>query len=217
MDKLKLWILVKVPILAALLASTSAGAADIPGYPDSVTQYDPREVALLPTYCKFTQLFRDELHADPAEVARWYDVMGPPFHAMHHYCWGLMKTNRALLLARTQQVRTYNLASSLDEFNYVIKNSPPDFVMLPEIHTKKGENLLRLGRTALGIAELERAIQLKPDYWPPYAAISDHYKKKGDEAKAREWLEKALAFAPDAKGLQTRMAELQGGKPKPDR
>ena len=50
-------------------------------------------------------------HADPAEVKRWYDVMGPAFHALHHYCWGLMKTNRALLLARTQQVRTYYLAS----------------------------------------------------------------------------------------------------------
>ena len=74
--------------------------------------------------------------------------------------------------------------------------------MLPEIHTKKGENLMRLGRTALAIAELERAIQLKPDYWPPYAYISDYYKKKGDTAKAREWLGKALAFAPDAKGLR---------------
>jgi tetratricopeptide (TPR) repeat protein len=109
-------------------------------------------------------------------------------------------------------MRTFYLASSIDEFNFVIRSAPPDFVMLPEIHTKKGENLMRLGRTAPALAELERAIQLKPDYWPPYAAISDFHKKNGDAAKAREWLEKALAFAPDAKGLQNRMAELQRSK-----
>lgn len=199
---------VKVSILAVLLASSTAWAADIPGYPDSVEAYDAREVALLPKYCKFTQLFRDELHADPEEVKRWYEIMGPAFHAMHHYCWGLMKTNRALLLATTQQVRTFNLSSAIDEFNYVIRSSPPDFVMLPEIYTKKGENLMRLGKTSLGIADFERAIRLKADYWPPYAALSDHYKKRGDIAKASEWLDKALAFAPNAKGLQARRAEL---------
>lgn len=207
-----------VSILAAFLAGSASWAAEmIPGYPDNVEAYDPREVALLPKYCKFTQLFRDEFRADPEEVKRWYEIMGPAFHAMHHYCWGLMKTNRALLLATTKQVRMFNLSSAIDEFNYVIRSSPPNFVMLPEILTKKGENLIRLGRPALGITELERAIQLKPDYWPPYAALSDHYKKRGDIATAREFLDKGLALAPDAKGLRTRRTELERGTPKPER
>ena len=44
-------------LAALLLASAQAGAAFIPGYPDSVEAYDPRDVALLPRYCKSTQLF----------------------------------------------------------------------------------------------------------------------------------------------------------------
>src|SRR5206468_1439919 len=104
-----------------------------------------------------------------------YDLMGPGFHAMHHYCNGLIDTNRAMLLATSARVRTFYLGASITEFDYVIRNSPPDFIMLPEILTKKGENLLRLGNIALGIPTLEQAMQAKPDYWPPYAAMSDHY------------------------------------------
>ena len=67
-----------------------------PGYPASVTAYDPREVAMLPRYCAYTQSFRDHVPGgnNPAEIQRWYSILGETFHAMHHYCFGLMKTNR---------------------------------------------------------------------------------------------------------------------------
>ena len=45
--------------------------------------------------------------------------------------------------------------------------------MPPEIFTKKGENLLRLDKTTQGIAELQRAIEMKSDYWPPRALSDD--------------------------------------------
>jgi len=144
-----------------------------------------------------------------------YELMGPGFNAMHHYCWGLMKTNRGLLLARNQQARTFYLESSVIEFDYVLRNSPEDFVMAPEVLTKKGENLIRLGQKALGVQSLERAIVLKEDYWPPYAVLSDYYKQTGDAAKAHELLEKALTFAPDAKALTRRLEELENTKKKP--
>jgi tetratricopeptide (TPR) repeat protein len=73
---------------------------------------------------------------------------------------------------------------------------------------KKGENLIRLGRGPSGIKELLRAAELKPDYWPPYAAISDYYKKNGDLKDAREVLEKGLSASPDAKALKERLANL---------
>jgi len=133
---------------------------------------------------------------------------------MHHYCWGLMKTNRAILLVRTQQMRNFYLGSSIAEFNYVIRNALPDFKLLPEILTKKGENLIRLDRGPQGIVELQRAIELKPDYWPPYAAMSDYYTKIGDLAKAREWLEEGLSASPNTKALMRRMAEIDGAKDK---
>jgi tetratricopeptide (TPR) repeat protein len=185
----------------------------IPGYPDDVRYaFDSREVAMLPNYCKYTQLFRDGVPGgnNKAEIDKWYRIMGHTFHAMHHYCWGLMKTNRALLLARNQQTRTFYLRSGIDEFDYVLRRAPPDFVMLPEILTKKGENLIKLGYGEKGVMELQSAIAAKQDYWPPYADLSDYYKGKGDVGKARDILEKALTFAPDEKALTRRLGELGG-------
>jgi len=169
---------------------------------------------MVPRYCMYTQPYRARIPGSSGEVNRWYSVMGPTFHAMHHYCWGLMNTNRALFLVKTRTARVFYLNASISEFDYVIQRAKPDFVMLPEIHMKKGENLIRLGRGPQGIQELERAIELKPDYWPPYAVMSDYYKAAGDIKKAREVLEKALSYSPDAKGLKTRLEKLEKAKVK---
>ena len=207
---------IRFAIFASVSFAFAAGAlaGDIPGYPDDVTGYDPREVALLPSFCPYTLEFRSHVPGgnNKAEMDRWYATMGPGFHAMHHYCWGLMRTNRALLLARTPQSRRFYLNASIAEFDYVIERVQPDFIMLPEILTRKGQNLIRLGKNREGLEQLERAIELKPDYWPPYAALSDYYRNQGDLAKAREFLEKALAIAPDAKALTARLAELDSAK-----
>jgi hypothetical protein len=181
-----------------------------PGYPADVTAYDPREVAGLPRYCAYTQLFRDRVPGgnNPAEIQRWYSVLGETFHAMHHYCFGLMKTNRGLILARDEQWRRFYLNDAIAEFDYVIERAPPDYVLLPEIFMKKGENLIHLGKGPLGTVQLLRAIESKPTYWPPYAVLSDYYKKAGDLKNAREVLEKGLSASPDAKALKERLANL---------
>jgi tetratricopeptide (TPR) repeat protein len=175
-------------------------------------------MALLPQYCKYTPTYREHVPGgnNKAEIEKWETIMGPRrdapgplFNAMHHYCNAIIKTNRALLLARSEQVRKFYLDSSIVEFDYVLERAPASFVLLPEILTKKGENLLRLGKGAPGVLELEHAIDLKSDYWPPYAALSDYYKESGDLAKARQFLQTALNFAPDAKPLQRRVSELQ--------
>ena len=196
-----------------LWSGTSAFAQMAPGYPDSVEAYDTREVALLPPFCKHTQLFRRQVPggSNVDEIQRWTAVMGPTFETMHHYCWGLMKTHRALYLVRERQARQFYLSDSIGEFDYVITRAPEDFILLPEVLTKKGENLVRLGKGPVGVAQFERAMELKPDYWPPYAYMSDYFKDAGDPKKAREILEKGLSNAPDAKALQRRLAELESG------
>jgi len=130
-------------------AGMPAYGQGIPGYSDDMRYaYDLREIALLPRYCIHTQLFRDNVPGgnNLEEIKRWSSILGGSFANLHHYCWGLMKTNRAILLVRTQQFRTYYLSESIGEFDYVIERAPPDFKLLPEILTKKGENLIRLGR-----------------------------------------------------------------------
>lgn len=197
-------------LVALLLAAGAAAAQDIPGYPEHVTAYDPREVAMLPPFCPHTQLFRDRVPGgnDPDAIQRWQSVFGNMYLHMHHYCWGLMHMHRAKVLARDERVRRFNFASAIGEFDYVIERARPDFVLLPEILTKRGEALLGLGRAAQAMAEFERAIELKPDYWPPYAQIADHHNSQGDRERARAILQAGLNRSPDAKALRRRLIEL---------
>jgi tetratricopeptide (TPR) repeat protein len=177
-------------------------------------------MALVPRYCIHTQGYRAKVPGggNPAEIERWGALMGKEsFHHMHHYCAGLMETNRALFLSRTRQERAFYLRNAITEFDYVIQRVPEDFRLLPEILTKKGANLIRLGEAPLAIDGLQRAIRLKPDYWPPYAELSDYYRDAGDSRTAREYLEKGLSHSPDAEGLKRRLTELDAvrGKRKP--
>lgn len=199
-----------VPMLLAACAPVAAQG--IPGYPEHVTEYDPREVVMLPEYCKYTQLFRDRVPGgnDREMIQRWHATMGDVFIHMHHYCWGLMHLHRAKVLARDAQARGFNYDSAVREFDYIMERTSRDFPLLPEMLTKKGEALLGRGKAALALAEFERAIELKPDYWPPYALISDHYRANGDLVKARQILEEGLKRSPGVKGLQRRLKELGG-------
>lgn len=194
-----------------------ASAQEVPGYPANFDAYDPREVALLPPYCKYTQVFRERVPggSNVEEGSRWQAILGPTFFAMHHYCWGLMKANRGTLLARSTSAKMAYLSYSIEEFDWVIQRAPEDFLLLPEILTKKGEVLVRLGKGPLAMISFERAAELKPDYWPPYAQMSDFYKSIGDPAKAHELLEQGLAQSPDAAALKRRLAELGKAVAKP--
>lgn len=121
---------------------------------------------------------------------------------------GLENTNRALYFSSTKQDRNFELSQSVREFDYLLQRVSPDFALLSEILTRRGENLLRLEKGPQGILDLNRAIELKPDNWPPYAALSDYYKALGDVASAREWAEKGLSAAPGTKALERGLAEL---------
>jgi tetratricopeptide (TPR) repeat protein len=179
-------------------------------------RYQLSDVPLLPQYCKYAQDFNARVPGAniPTEIQRWYSVLGPTFHHVHHYCYGLVATNRANFEAKNNQERLYNLGRSIREFDYVIERAPRDFPLLPEILTRKGENLIKLRRAPEGVRALEQAIELKPDYWPPYAHISDYYKSLGEIAKARELLQNGLAKAPDTKALKRRLADLDSPRGK---
>jgi len=178
-------------------------------------QYDPKQLAMLPPYCRYTLYYRDNVPGanDPKQVEHWNSLMGAQnFVHLHHYCWGLEDSNQASYFSSTKADRDRALAESVREFDYVLERVSPDFALLPEILTRRGENLLRLGNGPQGLLDLTRAIELKPDHWPPYAAVSDYYKALGDLRSAREWLEKGLAAAPGTRALERRRAALDETK-----
>jgi tetratricopeptide (TPR) repeat protein len=206
----------KVATVAALASALLATMPVDAGY----NYQDPTEVAMLPPYCIYTPTFRT-YHPDgnnPEKMKQWALIMdGKPYvesmmHNMHHYCEGLMDVNYAKFKARTPQERQFRLGVSISQFDYVIRAAPPDFKLLPEFFTKKGESLIATGRGQLAIAEFNRAIELKPDYWPPYAALSDYYRSLGSIKMAREVLEQGLAAAPDISALKRRLTELDTAK-----
>ena len=192
---------------AALLASMHVEAQH---------DFERSLVYMLPVYCKYAPDFNQRNFGghDPTEVQRWRTLMGPTFIHIHHYCYGLMDVNRAVFLAKTREDRMHNYYQSVNEFDYVIERATPDFSLLPEVLTKKGESLIALGRAGEAMFEFERAIKIKPDYSPAYAAASDFYKENGKLGKAREWLAKGLSAAPDASALKRRLAELDKLKDK---
>lgn len=197
-------------LLSGLVTQRAAGQSLIPGYPPEVTAYDAREVGLLPHYCKYTQSFRDRVPGgnDQNRIQYYYATLGDPFHALHHYCWGLMKLNRATFLARDLKVRNFYLTDAIGEFDYVLDRSPDTFVLKPEILTKKGQSLVLLGKGARAVLEFERAMSIKPDYWPPYAHLSDWYRESGETEKARSTLLDGLELSPNVNALKQRLAEL---------
>lgn len=203
----------------ARMAWAIALAGTLAGF-DAAAQreYDPKLLGMLPPYCKYTQVYQQTVPGgnDLTQIERWKSIMGPNnFLHMHHYCWGLEDANRALYFSATKQDRDHQLYQSVSEFDYVIARVAPDFALLPEILTRRGESLLRLGNGPRAILDLNRAIELKPDHWPPYAALSDYYKSLGDLQSARQWAEKGLAAAPGTKALQRRLAELPQPKARP--
>ena len=174
-------------------------------------RFDPSQLPLLPPYCKHAQGYSRVVPGgnEPAQIARWDSAMGKEnFMHMHHYCWALENTNRGLYASRTKHERDSYLGASLTDFDYVIRNVSADFVLLPEILTKRAENLIRIGRGPDAVGDLIRAMELKPDYWPPYAALSDYYKNLGDTGAAKAWLAKGLAASPNAKPLKRRLQKL---------
>jgi hypothetical protein len=140
---------------------------------------------------------------NPAEIERLNRIMGPQnFRHIHHYCRGLFLTASGVYFTRTKLHRDRALAASLGEYDYVIDRVEPSFTLLPEILTKKGESLVLLGQPE-AVQALGRAINLRPDYWPAYAALSDYYRNIGNLKEARQWLQQGLVAAPKRSHLPT--------------
>ena len=171
--------------------------------------YDPKIFAFLPVWCKYTPVWSSsapDLNAE--EHQRWNRLMGPQnFRHLHHYCAGLFLMTRGLYFEKTRAGRDALLARSLGEYDYVIARVEPTFPLIPEILTKKGETLVLLGRPE-AMTPLHQAINLRGDYWPAYAALSDYFGNLGNVDEARQWLQKGLQAAPQSQALARRLAEL---------
>lgn len=172
------------------------------------------EIKLLPPYCPHTIGFAMRTPGDSTEAARqyWRTKIGPGFATLHHYCWGLV----ALMYADRVRLKTLDrrglLNASIREFSYVIKHSPPSFPLHPEIFTRRAVSFGQLGQVREAEKDFAHAIQLKPDYWPAYAYMSDMYRDHGEFERAREVLRQGMDKTGSADGLAIRLKALETSK-----
>ena len=191
-----------------LLACTASAFA---GKPDNVTE---AEMALLPRYCPDTFGFKygDAYTNTSPNAPKWVGMMGKGFWAMHHYCWALINLGRAQKPAVPANLRQATREYAIADMQYIVKNTEPDFIMLPEIYTKIGDVQLSLKHPSEANDAFARARSLKPDYWPAYIGWAEYLRRAGEKARARELVAEGLSYAPQSKTLRSLFTEL-GGDP----
>ena len=134
-------LLITITWLALLLAANGARAQS----PANVTE---GELALLPLFCRDT-LGMPTNHFTPG-FNHWMARVGEGFKSMHHYCWARINMRRIYAPGTDRAFRIGRLGGVVADLFYVIRNSPPDFVMLPEIYSSLAEvELLRQDRKSV--------------------------------------------------------------------
>ena len=180
--------------LAACLALAGPPAA-YANAPENVT---PGEVARLPAFCPDTFSFTRQWAKDSPtpRQAYWQSLVGTTFWAMHHYCWGLIAAHRSMAPGVSPALREHLLYTAIRDLQYVINEAPPDWVLLPELYTRIGDYFERRGRYAEAMESQQKAMSLKADYWPPYAALISLQARLGKRTVAEQVLVEGLTRMP---------------------
>jgi tetratricopeptide (TPR) repeat protein len=194
-------------VLVALAASAALAVAK----PDNVTD---GELALTPPYCPDTMGFKygDAYYNTSPRAGHWVGLMGKNFWSLHHYCWAMINLRRAQMAGVPPMTRKGLLENVVSDCIYVVKNTAPDFVLLPEIHTRIGETQLLLNNTGAAYDSFAQARALKPDYWPAYLRWAEVLVKINQKGEAKKLIAEGLRHAPDAKPLIDEY-RLLGGDP----
>lgn len=198
--------------LCAALAVSAVGSAL--ARPENITA---GELALVPQFCQDVQSINGwtkEKGTRSPRAEHWLSMMGETFWAMHHFCYGLIQRQRSRAPGLTPQMRDFLLREVIDEHKYVIRNSPADFVMRPEIFYRLGEAHAELGEHMQAIDYFEKSNQAKSDYWPAYAGWATSLAKTLRRAEAHEVLNRGLKEIPDNPQLLRLREELQAGAPR---
>jgi tetratricopeptide (TPR) repeat protein len=205
-----------------LLSMLMASIANSIAKPDNITQ---DEMSLTSPFCVDTEAFSGIHQCTTGRTPKshyWERVMGKGFCALHHYCWAqiiLMRANRHNVSA---EVRKRQYGYVINEYYYVIKNSPGDFILLPEIYTRLGQAELHLNNPDKANTAFAKARELKPNYWPAYVHWVNFLIQVGKRADAKALAKIGLENSPDAKVLIEQYQRLGGNlsdiepRPQPD-
>jgi tetratricopeptide (TPR) repeat protein len=164
------------------------------------------DIAVLPPYCR-ARMLNDK---DPS-FKEWNHRLGPDFIHIHHYCFGLYKTNKGnMTLDKGEKEELYT--SAIGEMEYLFAHASPTFKMLPRISYDQGQLYEKRGKTGEAMQAYQKSINLNPKLPMPYAALSDLFKKQKNNKEAILILEQGLKYKPTSKALLKRMEKLTKDK-----
>ena len=199
----------QTPLAACLLSLLAANASA--QSPENITD---GELELVPIYCHDVMGIRygDSNSNTSPRAAHWVSLMGKGFWAMHHYCWARINMHRIYAPGSPPSTRIARLLSVHNDLYYVIKNTGPDFVMLPEIYSTLAEVELLRKNPAAAFDHVETARKLKPSYASPYRIWGNYLASTGKSNEARQFVKTGLEFNPAAPELRELYKRL-GGDP----
>ncbi len=173
--------------------------------------------ALIPAWCRFAMSARKTDNRvnqipDPQLRAKIHALDKSGCNGFHHYCWGLIWANRGYLYnGEDYNLRRSYFAWAISDFQYIFANSEPGNTcsLFPESYTKLGEMKLLIDKPREAESHYREALQLKPDYAPAYAGLSDLYETQGHIDKAVAVLQAGLKVKPTSSALKKKLARLQ--------
>jgi tetratricopeptide (TPR) repeat protein len=168
----------------------------------------PTELASLPQYCKDRLNPAIGANRHNPVARKWFEVFGPNYLDLHHFCFGLNFYNRAVMASGNSRLHNYYLEQSEKNFDYIIRAAKPGFLLLPEALARRGVVELERGSPAAAVRDFRRAIKIKPNYTAAYGKLSDVYVRLGKRKEARAALEKGLAVVPNSRLLRRKLSRL---------
>jgi hypothetical protein len=168
---------------------------------------DENEVNLLPGYCRHSQVFAERF-GNKEQQKLWAAKIGSTFWWIHHYCWGLVHIQRASNARVRPEVRRHNLGKAVAEINFVLERATLDFVLAPELWTRRGETLVKLKDYPGAEQSFRKALDQRKDYWPAYVGLAQAHIDRGDKGSARTVLESGLNAVSEKRMLQRMLRDL---------
>ena len=134
---------------------------------------------------------------------------GSVWRAMHHYCWGKDRLNKAMNI-KDIYIRQMHIKYSIRDFDYVINRASPSFELYPMLLITKGNCLEMLGETAEAFKLYVIALKSQPKYVDTYIALCNLYLNMGYRDKAIAILKKGIKNSDSSEKLKILLKEIKG-------
>jgi len=191
MDSLK-WVILHALLMMCVTSAVGQGVNVIPDakYP-------------LPKYCTDADTQREMIR-----------TIGGRWGGIHHYCWALVDIAKAQRAMIGPQSREFHYRNAIGNIDYVLIRTDPDFVLRPELLTRRAEVLHKLKREEEAEDAFREAMHAKEDYWPAYRGLAELFLEQSNVDGAREVLERGLGLTNNARALKKMLDQLPASKVK---